>query len=1298
MSLLRHRLRLLRRGLWLALAVVLVLMALAAGITSQMLPLVERHPQRVADWLSARAGREVAFDRLETEWTRRGPLLRLDGLRIGEGPDAVQVGAAEVLVAQYAGLLPGGSLTELRLRELDLTLERDDDGRWRVRGLPGQRDRDGDGDPFAALERLGELQVIGGSLTVHAPGLDIEATVPRIDLRLRVDGDRVRAAARAWMEDAAPPLQAALEFTRDRGDGRAYAALRAADLAHWSPLLRHAGIVVERGHGRVDAWATLRDNRVAAVVADTVLDDLGLAASHDGDAKAAPVAFGRVEARLRWAGTDRGWRLDAPRLRVTSGDAVHSLDGLLVAAGERYALAAEHIDAGPLLALLSLSDGVPPALRGWLRQAQPDAVLGDVEVAGERGGALRVQARIEDLAFASVGDRPGMSGLRGSLHGDARGIGFTFDPEAELRFDWPAGFGDPHRVSLRGDVVAWRDGDAWSVQAPALRIDGDGYGADVRGGLRFAAGGGRPWMDLAARLDDTQVPVAKRFWVRHRMPAATVAWLDGALVAGTVRNGRALVSGDLDDWPFRSVGGRPAPGLFHAEADLAGAEVKFQPDWPAAEGLTGRLRFIAEGFDLRGGGTIAGVAFDDLEAGIARFGRAELGVSARTRTDAGALLALLRASPLQAMHGDALDDLAVAGPVAADFAMVLPMHGSDRGRPRIDGGVELQGVRAREPEWDLALDDVRGDASYDEKGFIAGQLHALHEDHAGVLALRAGDGHVRDPAQAFEAELRMAIDAAQLLARAPDLDWLRPHVRGRSDWTVAVSVPASGPPSRPQQRAPDGAQATAAARLRLRSDLVGTVLDLPAPLDKPVAAPLPSLIEIALPMERGEISVRLGQRMALRARSGGGRTGVDVALGGSAAAAPPASGLVVSGHTPALAAMDWIGLAGGGGDEGEGGGEGLSLQRIDVAVDRLSLLGGTFADTRVRGARAEDGGTSLRFSGPALAGSLSVPRASGGSVRGRLQRLHWRSATVDAEASASTDTAGRAPPAGGTDPADIPPIDLAVDDLRLNDAKLGEASLRTRPVPGGLRIEQLQTRAPKQRVDATGDWRGRGADERTRLAFDIASRDFGALLAGLGQGGRILGGDGSVQLDAAWPGSPARFRADALQGTLALRVKDGQLVEIDPGAGRVLGLLSVAELPRRLTLDFRDFFDEGFAFNRIGGQVRFGQGRASSDDLVIDGPAAEIRIAGSADLRAQTYDQTIDVLPKSANLLTAVGAIAGGPFGAAVGAVANAVLRRPLGELGATTYHVSGPWKEPKVEVVRREPRVAERERPPRGD
>ena len=159
----------------------LVLMAVASGIASQLLPFAERHPDEIARWLSARAQRPVAFNAVETEWTRRGPLLRLDNLRIGDDANPLRIGDAEILVAQYAGLLPGRSFTELRVRGLDLTLQRDTAGRWSVRGLPGQQQAGG--DPFATLERLGELQVSHARLHVKAPELRLDITLPRISAK-----------------------------------------------------------------------------------------------------------------------------------------------------------------------------------------------------------------------------------------------------------------------------------------------------------------------------------------------------------------------------------------------------------------------------------------------------------------------------------------------------------------------------------------------------------------------------------------------------------------------------------------------------------------------------------------------------------------------------------------------------------------------------------------------------------------------------------------------------------------------------------------------------------------------------------------------------------------------------------------------------------------------------------------------------------------------------------------------------------------------------------------------------------
>lgn len=1259
----RGGLRAMRRALVIAAALVLVLMALAGVAAGQLLPMLERHPERVQAWLGERAGHPVHFDALETEWTRRGPLLRLDGLRIGQGDDAVSIGEAEVLVAQYAGLLPGRSLTELRLRNLRLTLARDDDGRWQVRGLPGQ---DTGRDPFGALERLGELQVIGGSLTVEAPGLGLHATVPRIDVRLRVDGRKVRAAARAWMDPGAAPLRAAARFDRQRGDGHLYLGMEQGDLDGWSPLLSMAGIAVDGGRGRAELWAGVRDSRVDSVTARLDLQEIGLRGVADGDGRPARAAFDRIEGRLGWARAGDGWRMDIPDLAVSAGGGQWRSKGVALQAGSRYALVAERIELAPALRLLALSDRLAPAQRDWLSRADANVVLADVSMSGGEG-AMHGRATVESVRFAAVGDRPGLEGLGGEVITDGRGVVFEFDPQASLRFDWPSGFGEVHDILLRGSVSAWRQAGGWQLAAPALRVDGEGYGVDLRGGLLFQGDGTLPRIDMAARLDEARVPVAKRFWVHHQMPAQAVEWLDAALVDGRVVNGRAVVSGDLDEWPFKAVPGRAAGGLFHAQAELADVTLKFQPDWPAAEGLQGTVRFIANGFDFRGRGGIAGVAVEQLEAGIPDFGHATLAVSTRTASGAEDVVSLLQQSPLSV---DALAGLAVDGAMEGTFAMQLPLHGSGTG-PRIKGSARLAGVRAAMPEWDLALEELRGTLEYDEHGFLAPQLAAWRSGRPGVLTLRAGNGHVLAEEHAFEGELRAGLEASELLERAPELDWLRPHMDGRSTWNVGVAIPrdGGGPP-----------------QLLLHSDLVGTRLGLPEPLRKSPAVPLAARIRIPLPVGEGDIDVRLGRRVALRARPGEGAPAVRALLGGGEVDAPTA-GLVIEGHAPELAVMEWAGLvAASTGAEGQEApaDPGLQLREVDVQVDRLLVGGGSFGSVHVA-SRSGEAGTQLRFNGEAMAGTLTLPGAGGGGLSGHFERLHWTRPKPGAAARAEME-GDDAVAEDGPDPALIPPIRLSVGELRVDQALLGSATLHTRRIPGGMRIEQLEAQSSLHHVVLSGEWTGRGAQARTRVQTRVASGDFGQLLEGLGYHGHLHGGDGRMELAASWPASPAGFRAELLEGHLKLSVRDGQVVELEPGAGRLLGLLSIAELPRRLSLDFRDFFNRGFAFNKIEGDIHVHAGGARSDGLVMDGPAATIHIAGRADLRARTYDQTVEVLPKSGNVLTAVGAIAGGPVGAAVGAMANAMLRKPLSGLGATTYRITGPWDAPQVDVVRRDP------------
>jgi uncharacterized protein YhdP len=214
-------------------------------------------------------------------------------------------------------------------------------------------------------------------------------------------------------------------------------------------------------------------------------------------------------------------------------------------------------------------------------------------------------------------------------------------------------------------------------------------------------------------------------------------------------------------------------------------------------------------------------------------------------------------------------------------------------------------------------------------------------------------------------------------------------------------------------------------------------------------------------------------------------------------------------------------------------------------------------------------------------------------------------------------------------------------------------------------------------LTGNGDWRSSDSAETSDFKMRFTAEDLGKMLGALGFAGHVSGGQTLAELNAQWMGSPIEFALAKLNGNLKVWVGGGRFLELEPGAGRVFGLLSVRELPRRLALDFSDFFKSGMSFSEIAGTFEFKAGDAFTEDLLVRSPAADIQISGRTGLSQKDYEQTAIVNPKM-GVLPVVGAIAGGPAGAAAGLVAQRVFDRenPLG----TRYTITGSWEKPLVQ------------------
>ena len=281
-------------------------------------------------------------------------------------------------------------------------------------------------------------------------------------------------------------------------------------------------------------------------------------------------------------------------------------------------------------------------------------------------------------------------------------------------------------------------------------------------------------------------------------------------------------------------------------------------------------------------------------------------------------------------------------------------------------------------------------------------------------------------------------------------------------------------------------------------------------------------------------------------------------------------------------------------------------------------------------------------------------------------------------------------------PASIPALDIVVDDFEMRGKQLGrleiEATNRSIANREGARewqLGKLNLTMPEAQLSATGTWGDAtgpapSSGRRAAITFNLALGDSGALLERLGMGRVVRGGKGSLSGDVSWPGSPFSPDYAKMTGQVKVAIDSGQFLKAGPGAARLLSVLSLQSLPRRLSLDFRDLFAEGFAFDNVVGDVRIGDGNASTNNLRMRGAAAVVLMEGSADIVNETEDLRVVVVPEinagTASLAVAVinPAVGLGTF------LAQYFLRKPLTAASTREFRVTGPWDDPKVERVER--------------
>jgi uncharacterized protein YhdP len=232
---------------------------------------------------------------------------------------------------------------------------------------------------------------------------------------------------------------------------------------------------------------------------------------------------------------------------------------------------------------------------------------------------------------------------------------------------------------------------------------------------------------------------------------------------------------------------------------------------------------------------------------------------------------------------------------------------------------------------------------------------------------------------------------------------------------------------------------------------------------------------------------------------------------------------------------------------------------------------------------------------------------------------------------------------------------------------------------GNVQLDDLLLTNPDGVLNMTGKWQASPEQTQVHLRIDIS--DAGKILSRSGYPDSLKDGSGTLESDLHWTGAPDSFAYSRLNGTMHLKVGKGRFLKVDPGAAKLLGVLSLQSIPKRISLDFTDVFSEGFQFDSIVGDAQIVNGLLLTDNMELSGSAAKVTMSGQVDMNRETQDLKVRIMPTIGDNVSLLSFAAGPVVGVGV-LLANKILRNPLDKLVSFEYNVNGSWADPKVEKV----------------
>lgn len=1244
-----------------------------------LLPIAAEYREDVQALASKELGQQVKVETLTTNWRGYGPELILGNVDLIDP----ETGQATLRVSEVhigIGILDSLRNWAITVREISfyrsqLLIKRRSDGAVVLAGLEGMDGGSGDSSAIFLLPfriSLKQSEIFWENQSIGAAPVrftDVEFAIAngknrhQIKASMRLpgkDGGSMRLVADVRGDIQQPGAWSGEVYLR--GDQLAMATILKDRMPE--------GSVFETGTADMELWSSWDKGHMTKLEGSAGFNQLRLISNKTApDAAPAPLKIARMGGRFRWQRQENGWLLNLadieferngkawPRssLSLQSSFDIGGYTQLRSSVG--FARLGDILDI--TRALTIPSDEMDQAMQ----VIQPEADLAELQLRlhdTPNGQVWSGRGRLEHLSTQPWQDLPGIDNLSALIWLDQNQGALELQGQG-VTVNIPQLFRDKIELAELRGRLHWEKTpeQGWQIASNRLIANNRDIRTATRLRLELPQDPAQPrLLDLQSDFHDGNATATPRYLPTTIMPKDVVTWLDKSLIDGKVPEGSVLFRGPLADFPFDQN-----TGHFEVLFKVKDMVLDYQPGWPRIEQLDAELRFHNNSLDIWAS-----------KGGM---------LNSQLHKVHGRINDLANSSPLQ-IEGEATgplrDELKLLGdtPLADDFgeiAKILDAEGNadlalklslplEKGKFHANGKLSFKDSTLTMAGSQLPLSKISGDLSFDEHGISAKGIHAsiLEEKVLVDISQKPSNNATLIVASG-------AISGAQLDKRFPNLGL--EQLQGRSNWSLEFEVP-----SLLQNKGKLSAQVTAS------SDLVGTAIEQPAPIgkNKDQAKPLHLSTSLA---DNGIQQIQIGYQGVFNSElffasdKQGAKTlkRGAVVLGSGKAQAPKNSELLLTGGLPQLDLSPWA--------------DDQQREKLNLPVIRgENLQFGTlkFGDTSLNNVdlsfTENSQAINLQIKSSLLDGKIQIPLPYlTKPINADLNRLSLE--LEPDQLSSATQKKSNDP--DKTDPTTLPGVTLTSKMTQINGHNLGPLTMTATRIADGLSIEQLKLSSKLLDMSARGRWVMKDKKTQSSIRLKLETNSLGKLLAVLGFAPNLKQAPAEIEADLTWSGDPRQFDDTDVSGKMEMRIGEGRFLEVDPGLGRVFGLLNISALQRRLTVDFSDTFKKGFSFDKAEGTFELDKGDAYTNDLRLESPAALIEITGRTGLVSQDFDQLVTVTPSISTTIPLAGALAGGPAVGAALLLIQKVVGKQVDKVLTTKYTITGSWDKPNIDVFDRD-------------